>query len=235
MPEATGLVIIKLSEEGRVPFLGTDSRKINIATLSSEAGIKPFAGQFMTEGQAKVVSNYIVLSPFGQEWMAPLEEIAKNGSGVELYGVMQDEYGFEQVYILSALNKRLCTGRDVDFEEDDEPQKATKSNAKIEKFFPKEVQLLFPKKEKCSIIFYISEHLKEDARKKNLPIVLEHEGFQYKLTRRGHYCSIVRENCDGSEEGNIDWAFECISQAKEEFENTYGLPVDLWKKAKPAS
>jgi hypothetical protein len=230
MPEASGFVVMKVSDGVRDALAGAGFSRLDASALCSAAGIQKCPGYFALEGKAQAVAELITFSPFGQEWMAVLEEIVNAGTGVELYGVMQDEYGFEQVYLLNAARKRLCVGRDVDIEEDGAVS-VVRTSAKLEKFFPKSAQSLLPKEAKQVLLSCINGHLQDEAKKKNLPLVLEHEGFQYQLSRGNGYCAIKRENCNGSGDGDIEWMFESVSQAKEQFETTYGLPVSLWTKA----
>lgn len=235
MPEATGFVVVKPNKTVKKDWFDREARNVDIERFCAIAGIKDFHGKYSVSEGVQSEGGFFVFSPFGQEWMLVLEAITKSGTGVELYGVMQDEYGLEQVYILNASGQSLCLQREVDIEDDDDESAVCRSNTKIEKYFPKPAQKCFPSEEKNSILFAIGNHLASEKRKKDSPLCLEHEGFRYKLFRHdGGYCSITRENCNGTEEGNVDWGFECVSQAKEEIEATYGLPAKLWAKAQKA-
>lgn len=229
MPEAWGSLVLKLSESIHASFIERGPARDVIDAICSEAKVKPTPGSFGLDAKAVVKGDYLLLNPFGQEWMDLLSSLADKGKGkgTELYGYMRDEYGYEAAYVINAKGKRLCLNRFVECED----QEPAVSNVKIEKFVPKSVQKLLGEDAKHSIVRQIDDHLRKLQEKAEQPLTAIHEGRRYTLYKLRIGYQLERRSCDeSSDEAILDAFIEAsLPRAKIEAEEEHGVPRDSWE------
>ncbi len=127
MSEAWGTLLIK-APEGTLPVLGEDDEGYAweaIAELCRQAGIDDLrdshpllksveGSELMIEEIPVLKHGFTEIEIFGEEWMWLVSTLVKSGQGIELYGSIQHEHNFYELYALGADGSRFC--RTVDGE-----------------------------------------------------------------------------------------------------------------------
>jgi len=128
MAEAFGLVCIKVPENMQTDFIGNEDVPTNaMRHLFDHCGIPNMekSHQMLSFGVREqdfahegisVHEGFVCINIFGDTWMHAMEALAKKGSGVELYGKIEHEYGHESFYVLTSDNTRYF--ENIDYEGD---------------------------------------------------------------------------------------------------------------------
>lgn len=95
---------------------------------------------FYHEGLEKS-AGFIEISIFGDEWMPVAQSLVKLGKGIELYGIIGHEYGFNEYYVLNADGKHFFDVVDFEGDEDVDEDAVTEQWLKC---IPLEIQSAFP-------------------------------------------------------------------------------------------
>jgi len=135
MPEAFGTVLLKSSSEVMTDIEGCGESVgyENIASLLQEAGVDPASADissydyFSVEDEVIIEKGFLVMTIFGTEWMTCLNALLNQGSNIEVYGHIQDEFGAEGYYALTKTDKRYFQLLDSESgEEQPEPEQVRK-------------------------------------------------------------------------------------------------------------
>ncbi len=155
MSEAWGTLLIK-APEGTLPVLGDEDEGYAweaIAELGRRAGIdalseghpllKTVEGtELMIEEVPVSKHGFTAIDIFGEEWMWLASTLVKSGQNIELYGSIQHEHNFYELYALGADGSRFC--RNVDGEGATSSDEARQIVAEWLAAIPGDVRQAFP-------------------------------------------------------------------------------------------
>lgn len=119
MPEANGVLLIKAPAHLLQQF-DPDSEKINrklLLQLFDVASVKDSVKGSVLDGTQRkkrfahegieLDGEFVQISPFGDEWLHPLQALVKFGAGIEIYGSIHHEYGYSEYYALNDKGERF--------------------------------------------------------------------------------------------------------------------------------
>lgn len=155
MSEAWGTLLIK-SPEGVLPVLGDDDEGYDWAALTALAGhagidalaeahplLPTVAGtEFAIEEVPVQKHGFTEIEIFGEEWMWLAAALVKSGRDIELYGAIQHEHNFYELYALGSDGSRFC--RNVDGEGATSDEEAKQIMAEWLAAVPGDVRQAFP-------------------------------------------------------------------------------------------
>jgi hypothetical protein len=98
---------------------------------------------FSDEG-IKRKRGFLYVCVFGDQWMSAMQSLLKTGQGIEVYGYIGHEWGFNEYYALNDKGERFF--ETIDFESDDEDEEVDEQ-AVFERWLshvPPAVQAAFP-------------------------------------------------------------------------------------------
>ncbi len=138
MPEANGELLFKIPHALQQQF-DPDEHEIARALIAgifdAAAIVDPFKHAALQDAPAafahegmEVRDGYLVIAPFGDEWMQPLQTLVEYGSGVELYGSIRHEYGYVEFYALDGVCARYFGTIDYDGGGDEEHEQQVIAN-----------------------------------------------------------------------------------------------------------